>query len=183
MAALWRLPQFKFGDNPRQVSFTKQARPFQRSTRLYNFLKNLSFFYSFSRQWPRHQFGKMWFCNTFSWDSWTQDFDNGSGPYDWSRRRDQKLPTPSGHPATATFPWHGKLLPQFFAQVCTGFETFNLSPEGWGQNVGVVVQFFIDFLYIINRWAQTNNYHHITYIFIRSSRPTIPDYNNIYKKT
>jgi hypothetical protein len=24
VAALWRLPPFKFGDNPRQVSFTKQ---------------------------------------------------------------------------------------------------------------------------------------------------------------
>jgi hypothetical protein len=27
-----RLPPFKFGDNPRQVSFAKHARPFQRST-------------------------------------------------------------------------------------------------------------------------------------------------------
>ncbi len=35
LAALWRLPPFKFGDNPRQVSFTKHARPFQRSTRLH----------------------------------------------------------------------------------------------------------------------------------------------------
>jgi hypothetical protein len=40
MAALWRLPPFKFGDNPRQVSFTKHARPFQWSTRLHNFFKN-----------------------------------------------------------------------------------------------------------------------------------------------
>jgi hypothetical protein len=30
-----------------------------------------------------------------------------------------------------------KLLPPFFAQVCTGLESFNRSPEGWGQNVGV----------------------------------------------
>jgi hypothetical protein len=28
MADLWRLPPFKFGDNPRQESFTKNARPF-----------------------------------------------------------------------------------------------------------------------------------------------------------
>jgi hypothetical protein len=47
------------------------------------------------------------------------------------------LPTPLGHQATAKFPWHGKLLPPFFTQVRTGFETFNRSPEGWGQNVGV----------------------------------------------
>jgi hypothetical protein len=31
----------------------------------------------------------------------------------------KKLPTPSGHQATAMFPWHGKLLPPFFAQVFT----------------------------------------------------------------
>jgi hypothetical protein len=36
----WRLPPFKFGDNPGQVSFTKYARPFQRFTRLHNFFKN-----------------------------------------------------------------------------------------------------------------------------------------------
>ncbi len=40
VAALWRLPLFKFGDNPRQVSFTKHARPYQLSTRLHNFFKN-----------------------------------------------------------------------------------------------------------------------------------------------
>ncbi len=31
----------------------------------------------------------------------------------------------------------GKLLPPFSAQVRSNFETFNWSPEGWGQNVGV----------------------------------------------
>jgi hypothetical protein len=36
----WQLPPFKFGDNPRQVSLTRHARPFQRSTRLHNFFKN-----------------------------------------------------------------------------------------------------------------------------------------------
>jgi hypothetical protein len=35
------------------------------------------------------------------------------------------------------FPWHEKLSPLYFAQVCTGFETFNRSPKGLGQNVGV----------------------------------------------
>jgi hypothetical protein len=29
VAALWQLLPFKFGDNPRQVSFTKHVRPFQ----------------------------------------------------------------------------------------------------------------------------------------------------------
>jgi hypothetical protein len=37
----------------------------------------------------------------------------------------KKLPTPSGYQATTTFSWHGKLLPLFFAQLCTGFETLN----------------------------------------------------------
>jgi hypothetical protein len=36
MAAFWRLSPFKFGDNPGQVSFTKHARPFQRSALLHN---------------------------------------------------------------------------------------------------------------------------------------------------
>jgi hypothetical protein len=40
VAALWRLPLFKSGDNPRQVSFAKHARPFQWSTRLHNFFQN-----------------------------------------------------------------------------------------------------------------------------------------------
>jgi hypothetical protein len=40
VAAFWQLPPFKFGDNPRQVSSTKQARPFQWSTGLHNFFKN-----------------------------------------------------------------------------------------------------------------------------------------------
>jgi hypothetical protein len=40
LAVLWQLPPFKFGDNLRQVSFTKHARPFQWSTRLHNFFKN-----------------------------------------------------------------------------------------------------------------------------------------------
>jgi hypothetical protein len=40
MAALWQLPPLKFGDNPRQVSFAKHARPFQQSTWLHNFFKN-----------------------------------------------------------------------------------------------------------------------------------------------
>jgi hypothetical protein len=39
VANLWRLPPFKFGDNPRQVSFAKHARPFQQSTRLHNLKK------------------------------------------------------------------------------------------------------------------------------------------------
>ncbi len=42
------------------------------------------FFHNFSRQWPSHQFGKMCFCNTFSWDSLAQDFGDGSGPYNVS---------------------------------------------------------------------------------------------------
>ncbi len=42
VAALWQLSPFKFGDNAGQVSFTKRARPFQRSTWLHNFFKNLS---------------------------------------------------------------------------------------------------------------------------------------------
>jgi hypothetical protein len=32
---------------------------------------------------------------------------------------------PSGHQATATLPWHGKLLPSFFAQLRSNFETLN----------------------------------------------------------
>jgi hypothetical protein len=144
VAALWRLPLFKFGDNPRQISFAKHARPLQWSTRLHNFFKidlvkgyhqipvttedipktalitpfglfeylftpfGLSnatqtfqrmmdrttdglegmfsymddsrvgsldrqthlhhleaFFKALAAKWPRHQFGKMWVCNTF----------------------------------------------------------------------------------------------------------------------
>ncbi len=42
VAALWQLLLFKFGDNPRQVSFIKHARPFQWSTPLRSFFKNLS---------------------------------------------------------------------------------------------------------------------------------------------
>ncbi len=42
VTALWRFLPFKFGDNARQVPFTKHARPFQRSTRLHNFFKNWS---------------------------------------------------------------------------------------------------------------------------------------------
>jgi hypothetical protein len=72
---------------------------------------------------------------TPSLDSWTQDFSYRIGPYGRSRRREQKLPTPSGPQATATFPWHGKLLPPFFAQVCTGFDTFNCSPEGGAKTL------------------------------------------------
>ncbi len=41
IAAFWRLPLFKFVDNPRQVSLTKHARPFQRSTRLHNFTQKM----------------------------------------------------------------------------------------------------------------------------------------------
>jgi hypothetical protein len=45
---------------------------------------------------------------------------------DWPQRLtmppNQKLPAPSGHQTIATFPWHGKLLPPFFAQLCTSFE-------------------------------------------------------------
>jgi hypothetical protein len=48
-----------------------------------------------------------------------------------------KIAHPSRHPATVTFSWHGKLLPPFFAQLCTSFEIFNRSPEGRGQNIGV----------------------------------------------
>ncbi len=41
-AQLWRLLPFKFGDNPRQVSFAKHARRFQQSAQLHKFFKNWS---------------------------------------------------------------------------------------------------------------------------------------------
>jgi hypothetical protein len=37
----------------------------------------------------------------------------------------KNCPPPTGHQATATFPWHGKLLPPFFAQLRSNFETLN----------------------------------------------------------
>ncbi len=45
------------------------------------------------------------------------------------------MPTPSGHQTTATFSWHGKLLPPVFAQLCTSFETFNRSHEGGAKTL------------------------------------------------
>ncbi len=49
----------------------------------------------------------------------------------------ENCPPPSGHKTIAMFPWHGKLLRPFFAQLCTSFETINQSPEGGSQNIGV----------------------------------------------
>ncbi len=49
------------------------------------------------------QFRKMCFCNTFSWNSWTQNLSDRSGPYGLSHHWKIKLPTPSGHQTTATF--------------------------------------------------------------------------------
>ncbi len=54
----------------------------------------------------------------------------GAAPMADHATKNQKLPSPSGYQATATFSWHGKLLLPFFAQMCAGFETLNQSPEG-----------------------------------------------------
>jgi hypothetical protein len=45
----------------------------------------------------------------------------------------------SGHQATATFSCHGKLLPLFFAKLCTGVAPFNQSPKGGGGAKNVEV--------------------------------------------
>jgi hypothetical protein len=56
---------------------------------------------------------------------WPHDFGDWSGPYGRSRRRNRKLPAPSGYQTATTLSRHGKLLPPFFAKVCSSPKTFD----------------------------------------------------------
>jgi hypothetical protein len=79
----------------------------------------------FSQLWPLMASPSMWknvFLQHLLWKFLDIRFWRWEWPLWPIMPPRSKMPTPSGHQATATFLWHGKLLPLFFAQVCTGLK-------------------------------------------------------------
>jgi hypothetical protein len=95
------------------------------------------FFHSFSHQWSRHQLRKNAFSQRPLVKSLNTRFRQQERPPWPITPPKSQIAHPSGYQATATFSLHGKLLPPFSAKLRSSFETFNRSPKGRRQNVGV----------------------------------------------
>jgi hypothetical protein len=82
-----------------------------------------SFFQCPGHQWSRHQSWKMHFCSPLIGNSQQHDFGDSHAA------KIESCPAPSGRQAIVMFSQHGKLLPPFFAKLCTVVAPFK--PISW----------------------------------------------------